>query len=166
MKPQTVVWGTFCLTHLNHWSQCRLFIVIMWLMKSWWLPVGLSEEWLMDQGVILVKLGRKIWATKGKAWYSLHLWPISRRYCLPCHWGLWLTRACLPSQVKVLLQTQWQVHESPVLPSGTLNGCYLWIKRAEPLSTMENLWKAVPYVKHDVMERVSEPRLYFLYGHH
>ena len=52
MKSCSVVWGTFCLSHLNHWNQCRLFIVIMWIMKSWWLPVDVSKEWLMDHGVI------------------------------------------------------------------------------------------------------------------
>lgn len=54
-----VVWGTFCLNQLNHWSQCRLFIVIMWVMKPWWLPVSLSKEWLMDLGVTWLSWGEK-----------------------------------------------------------------------------------------------------------
>lgn len=54
-----VVWGTFCLNQLNHWSQCRLFIVIMWVMQPWWLPVSLSKEWLMDLGVTWLSWGEK-----------------------------------------------------------------------------------------------------------
>ena len=58
-KPWSVVWGKFCLNHLNQWSQSRLFIVIMWVMQSWCLPVDLSKGWLMDHRVAWLSGGEK-----------------------------------------------------------------------------------------------------------
>lgn len=105
----------------------------------------------------LVKLRKKIWATKDKAWGSHHLWPASSKCCLllsPMDSDS--SGPAFPASSEEISRHR-QVHASPALPlaPGALSGWYHHVKRAEPVSVsraaMECLWKTELNVNHDVI---------------
>ena len=79
MPPRSIVWEMFCPHYFNHWSQCRLFIVIMCIMKSWCLPVDIGKGWLMDHRFMRLSRGEKSGQPRAglrQSPFVTHLWQI------------------------------------------------------------------------------------------